>query len=374
MRLLVAVGLAFSQVFLYLPAAPIIAHATTGRDFDAGLVNAVFAVFSVAGELTTPRQLSKTWTQRGLVWSTAVAGLPSGLALLLPGDLIWQVAGAAVRGLGFGVTTVLAALLVADLAPPGFVNRAIALYGLAISIPTVIIPPQAVSLAISQPPRIIHFVGLGLAVAGVLAAARTQPLKRRTDQRHHYGPTLAKPGVAAAAFAGLAASAAYGGVLGYLALVTPTRGLASAAAFFLAFGVIRIFARAWSGRLVDRFQAMPVFAAGSAASMVGAAALAYLRSPAGAMAAALLWGIGSGLTLNAAYLAMLDQIEPAEEGVVSAIWNVSIDGGLGIGSLVFAAVAGLFSAGAVLYGQVVALVIATVIAFRENARRGRALA
>lgn len=367
-RFLISISLAFGVVFVYLPAAPIFAHATTGKNFDAGLVNAVFAVFTVVAEVLTPRQLSKAWTRRGLMWSAGILGLPSLVLLLLPDIFVWQTLGAAIRGVGFGITTVVGALLVADLSPPGAFNRALGLYGLAISIPTVIIPPTAIFLALNRPPWVIHVIGIALSSAG-MAAARTQSLSPREDQHRHFRPPLSRPGIASPAVASLLTTAAYAGPIGYLALLLPTRGFGSAGTFFFAFGIVRIFSRGWSGKLMDRFGSMVVFAWGAGFSVVGGAILATMRTSLGVFLGAVMWGIGSGLTLSAAYAAMLEQSQPAEEGVLSAIWNISIDGGLGVGSLIFAVVATVFSTSAVLPGQVVVLLGAAVVAVAETQRR-----
>jgi len=74
-----------------------------------------------------------------------------------------------------------------------------------------------------------------------------------------------------------------------------------------------------------------LFGTGGLAADLGTAAL---------LASGACFGIGSAMIRNASYIAMLKSVTTSEYGAVSTLWNLSIDFGIGFGSLVLGVVVG----------------------------------
>ena len=78
-----------------------------------------------------------------LVAGLLLLGLP-GPAYLVSSDLGWVLALSAVRGVGFGVLTVIGSAVVADLVPASRRGAAIGVYGLSVAVPNLLLLPGSV--------------------------------------------------------------------------------------------------------------------------------------------------------------------------------------------------------------------------------------
>ena len=78
-----------------------------------------------------------------LVAGLLLLGLP-GPAYLVSSDLGWVLALSAVRGVGFGILTVIGSAVVADLVPASRRGAAIGVYGLSVAVPNLLLLPGSV--------------------------------------------------------------------------------------------------------------------------------------------------------------------------------------------------------------------------------------
>ena len=337
---LLAVGLMFSGVFLALPVAPKVVEAASGRTSDAGLVTAVFSGFTVLTQLLMPRLLRSRLVRWAFVWSQLLIGVPA-VVFMVAGDSVPALLIAtAVRGVGFGIASVLSALVVTSMAPGGDRGRAFGYYGVAATVPGVFGSALGLFLE-AEFGTSTAFAVVGL--AGVLAATAASgggPVAVAPDVPGARAlAALRLAGVRNPVLVGVLITLTFGGVLSFAPLALAESGLGSATIFFLLAGLARAAARWASGRGIDRLGPHRFLAPGAVLVVVGAFLLATGDSPATVTTSAVFYGAGYGLVQNASFLGMMDRAGPTNAGVVSTLWNLSIDGGVAIGGLLLGAVA-----------------------------------
>ncbi|MGY1814725.1 MFS transporter [Blastococcus sp. SYSU D00820] len=152
MRALLGVtALGFASYCLTLGSLPTYAVQGGADASTAGAVTAVFLVLTIVSQSSVPAATARFGTGPVLVAGLLCIGAPSPLYVLTD-DLVALSVISAVRGIGFGVITVLGALLAAAVAPPERRGEAIGLYGLAIAIPNLAAVPAGVALVLAGHP------------------------------------------------------------------------------------------------------------------------------------------------------------------------------------------------------------------------------
>src|SRR5262249_22194300 len=137
---------ALTSFYLLLSVTPMYAAAAGAGSAGAGLVTSVLLLGTVAAELAAPILM-----RRYGHWAMLAAGaLPPGgpaLALLPGGSLVVIVAVSAIRGIGFGLCTVMTGALTAALLPPERRGEGLGLFGVVATAPGIVALPGGVWLA-----------------------------------------------------------------------------------------------------------------------------------------------------------------------------------------------------------------------------------
>src|SRR3712207_5026940 len=209
---------------------------------------------TVLTQIRMPRLMVRFGYRTTLIAGMLFLGIP---AFLYPaaGELAPILAVTLLRGVGFGIVTVVFAALVVELAPPGRRGEALGVFGVAIALPTVFCNALGLwlvdhsgygttFLAGGAAPLVGFVVALGLpgdpprrggedGGAGFLEGLRRGPLLRL--------------------FLLFAASTSATGVLvTFLPLAVPGTGPYSSATALLIFGLTSTASRWWAGRFGDR--------------------------------------------------------------------------------------------------------------------------
>ncbi|QGH69434.1 MFS transporter [Pseudactinotalea sp. HY158] len=335
-----------SSFAVMLAALPVwgVGHAVPAH--LAGTITTVMLAATVLTQVVSPA-LMRRFSLRGLlVWGLVLLGLPAPLylwATALPG--LYAVS--AVRGVGFGLLTVTAALAIQVAAPPGRQGEAIGLFGLAGAIPTMIGAAIGAGLTLSGNFGWVCVIAatplLGLAAARGVTADGTAPggagesLPMRIALRRLVVPVVLL----------FAATAAGGAVITVVPL--ELTGSARAALVLLVFGAVTAYARWRIGRFTDRRghrlvpQTLTVIgAAGMAVAGWGFAAASVPLLLAGAIGTGIAYGALQSVTLDLAF----SRVPAGQAPIASATWNAFFDAGTATGAAVFAAVAAGSAGGA----------------------------
>jgi predicted MFS family arabinose efflux permease len=338
-----ATVLAFSGYALLLPVVPLWAvHGGAGA-LGAGATTGVLMLVTVVTQLAVPWLLVRIGHRWVLGLGVVLLGAPAPL-LALSADLAPILAVSAVRGIGFGLVTVVGSALVAELVPSAQHGRAAGRYGLAVGLPQLGLLAAGVA-AVNELGFTTVFVVAGAAplLGALLVPAIRVPRGERTSGRASAVP-LVSPARSAFApvLAMLCCAIAQGGLITFLPLVVPGAGLLVVLALLVtAMGAL--VGRLAAGHLVDRhgwggrlLRPGLLLAAAGMAAETGAVVLGggtVLAVGAGMV------GVGFGLVQNDALTSLFTSFGSARYGTASAAWNIAYDAGTGLGALGLGAVA-----------------------------------
>jgi predicted MFS family arabinose efflux permease len=304
----------------------------------AGLVTTMMLGVTVVVQFLVPAVERRIGTGRTLAIGVFALGAPSPLYLLST-DLTSMLAVSAVRGIGFGVLTVVGSALTAVLAPPGRHGEAVGLYGLAIAAPNLLVVPGAVALAqnVAFWPVVVLATCPVLAVPLALVLGADHQPRSGHRKRGHRGAALTAilPSVVL-----LVITMAGGGVTTYLPIERPDGYLATLA--LLLFGLTAALGRWRVGRFADRAGTRLLLPGAVLLGVVGLVALAaglWRGADALLLAGAAVFGISYGAVQNLTLVVAFARSQGHAASTVSAMWNAAFDAGTGLGAVVVGALA-----------------------------------
>jgi MFS family permease len=252
----------FSGYAALLATAPLWAVNGGATAAGSGLVNGVLLAATVLSQLAVPRALASWGTGRVLVAGLLLLGVPAPGYLLSDG-LGWVLALSAVRGLGFGILTVVGSAVAAHLVPAGRRGAAIGVYGLAVAVPNLLLLPVSVPV-VDRWGFAPVFWAAALPVLGVPPALRLARVLRDTGHDRPVtagegSPVRLRPlsGVVPPTVVLFSVTMAGGAVLTFAPQLTDS---ATAALVLLIMGITAALSRWLIGALADRRGARPFLA------------------------------------------------------------------------------------------------------------------
>lgn len=366
--LLVLTLFGFTGFFLTLSSLPLHAVSVGVPEALAGLPTTVLLAATVLTQLGVPRLMAAAGRPTTLAIGLVALGAPAPLLLVNDG-LWWLLADSAIRGIGFGILTVLSPLLATAAVPPSRHGSAIGLYGLAVALPNLVAIPASVALTGAGRFDLVAW----FAVAPLLALPLVGRFATPTAAARPGGDGAAagaKPvddslprGRLTAILALLLSVTLAGGGLLAILPVQVDPGLASAG--LVVMGLVAALAR-WSvGVLSDRRPMAPLLLGGAVCGVLGLALVAGAvhgdaadRSTGLTVVLVLLgaavFGVSYGAVQNLTLVGAFRLAGRSRETTVSAAWNATYDTGTAIGALLVGALAASF-------GLAVALVVCVVL-------------
>lgn len=391
MRPLVAMTFAgFTGYALLLPVAPLWAvHGGAGSG-GAGLVNGALLLVTVLTQLLVPAALRRWGWGPVLVVGMVLLGAPAALLLLsdaLALVLLWS----AVRGVGFGVLTVIGAAAVAALVDPARRGEAIGAYGLAVALPNVLLLPLGPWVA-EQVGFWPVFLLAALPLAGVPAALRVAAtlhvhaadlLPRshaEVDPDRPAGPGPGSRPPDATPYVPLlrpmllllSVTLAGGAVITFAPQMVDDGLLVTAGLFLM--GLVAAVARWRAGLLADRYGSQRFLWPLVTLTAGGTALVAWSITGDGTramvfLAAMVVLGLAYGALQNLTLVLSFAAVGREHHNQASAVWNIGFDLGTGIGSIAVGAIAVQTSFAAALTVVAVLAVAVMPLALADPARR-----
>lgn len=338
----------FSGYAALLAVAPLWVVEGGATAAGAGLVNGVLLAATVLTQLAVPSSLVRWGTGGVLVVGLLLLGAPAP-AYLISDGLAWVLGLSAVRGVGFGILTVIGSTVVAQLVPAHRRGAAIGVYGLSVAVPNLVLLPGSVPVIERWGFGPVFWVA-ALPLLGVPAALRLVRVLRELESSQPEGadrrsPTSARGlrGIVGPTVVLFSVTMAGGALLTFAPQLT-TAGTASLV--LLTMGAAAALSRWLVGALADRFGAWPFIAPvlTCAGFALGACAWAVARDHhlllvAAATVLGLCYGALQNLTLVAAFAA----VDRSDMPAASAGWNIGFDAGTASGSVVTGALAAAYS-------------------------------
>jgi MFS family permease len=327
----------FVSVTLLVAVIPPVAE-RVGGSTGAGLATAAFYFPAACVQLATPWLLRRAAAGPLLVAALLLAGAPSILYVAVADSLPAILVVTAVRGAGFGLATVALITFVAQSAPAERRGTVIGTAGLAAGLPFIFAPAAGAHLTSLGHESAAFTAAAAIGLLGAVAVVRVVPPELPTSVAlrlwHELTTSLRWP------FAWfLLVSLTRGAVISFVPLRLAGEGLDGAATFFLVFGAFAYATRWLAGWLADRLPTLAVTVPGIACLLIGLVVLAAGVDTVHVLVSAFLYGVGTGTAMTMSQLDMLSRSSVAGFAVPTALWNVSIDFGVGLGGVLFGVLA-----------------------------------
>lgn len=369
--LLLFTGAAFASLFgfqMLLSVVPLYTSEIGGGSLGAGVATAVFMFTTVLTQIQMPRALRRFGYRSSLAVGILLLSLPAFLYVFA--DSVASILTVTlVRGVGFGIVTVIFVALIAELAPPERRGEALGLLGIAITVPTIFCNSLGLWLVDRFDFGVAFVLGAAIPLLGVVATlAITDVPQPDREGSTGFFAGLSRGPLLTITLLFCSTTITAGVVLTFLPLAKPGAGLFSATGALLFFGVSVTFFRWWAGRFADRngprvllFPGL-VSAAGGVATLSGEGWILLLG--------AVLFGAGFGVLQNSTLLLTMERVSKKEYGLGSTMWNVAFDAGTGLGALMFGFVISATGFAAAFY-LCAALLLATLIIVPLDLRLSR---
>ena len=371
---------ASASFYLMLSVVPLYARSAGATTNLAGLTTTALSLSTIAGYLPTPRLVARYGHRVVLAAGLLLLGAPA-LVLTMSANLTVIMAVCVIRGIGFAVTCVSGGALTVALIPAERRGEGLALVGVVSGIPSVAALPLGVWFASHVGFRPV-FLAAALAALVPLASVPGLPGLDGNRSRHRdaagdrSGGMLAglrTPAVIRPAIIFAATTMAAGLFVTFVPLAA-TRATASTVALALLGQPAASIGGRWlAGRYGDRHGAagrgpQRLLVPGVLVTAAGIAVLSLTAVPAAVVAGAVLFGTGFGITQNVSLTLMYSRVQESGYSMVSAVWNLAYDAGMGIGAAGFGLLAAHtgYPAGFVL--TAIVLPIPLVLAAGRNPR------
>ena len=337
---------ALTSFYLLLSVTPMYAASAGAGSAGAGLVTGVLLLGTVTAELASSTLMRRYGYRIVLAAGAVLLGVPT-LALLSRGSLPVLVVVSVVRGVGFGLSTVVTGAMTAMLVPPDRRGEGFGLAGAVETVPGVVALPGGFWLAGHAGSAVV--AGLAAATALVpLAAFAWLPgardraaAEKGSDPGKAAGPVagLRRGGQRRPAMIFVASTVAAGVVASFLPLAAGVSA-GTATAGLLAQALTATIGSWWAGRHGDRHGHARLLIPGLAVGSLGMTAMIWLTSPAAVVVGMCLFGFGFGISENATFTLMIERAPASGLGAASALWSLAYDTGYGAGPAAFGLIVG----------------------------------
>jgi predicted MFS family arabinose efflux permease len=329
-----------ASLALLFAVLPLFAEATSGLALAAGLVTGVMMLVTIVVELGTPRLLATMGYRRAMETGVTLMGLPA-LALIVAPNLSVILIVSAARGAGLAISIVAGTALAANLFPPHRRAEGLGVYGVALSIPTIILLPMGLWLAERYGYDLVFASAACLVIAGLAIGPKLPTIHPSTKPTHSILTELRDPGIARPTVIFGLSTMAIGILITYLALAVPEDARHIAVVGLFGQAVCTTVARWGAGRLGDRVGSHRLLAPSMLLTATGMACLVATDNSGAVVAGMALFGVGLGGAQNASLAVMFDRAAHDRVAQVSVIWNLAYDAGMGFGAIAFGMLSGI---------------------------------
>jgi predicted MFS family arabinose efflux permease len=344
----VSVAGASASFYLMLSAVPLFARTAGASAGTAGLATTALSLSTVIGYLPTPGLVARFGHRPVLAAGLLLLGVPA-LVLTMSSGLPVIMAVCVVRGIGFAITCVSGGALTAMLIPAERRGEGLALIGVVSGVPSVLALPLGVWIATHVGYRPV-FVAAAVTALAALASVpglpgldgrRRDGLGVASDRSGGMIAGLRTPAVIKPAIVFATTAMGAGIFVTFLPLAGARTAASVVALALLAESTAAIGGRWLAGHYGDRHGPAALMVPGVLVAAGGLALLSLIALPVAVLAGAVLFGAGFGVTQNASLTLMYARVPESGYSMVSAVWNLAYDAGMGLGAAGF----GLLAAG-----------------------------
>ncbi|AWB84315.1 MFS transporter [Corynebacterium liangguodongii] len=342
---LVAVAAAFGAWSLLLPVVPTAVLDAGGSETLAGGSTGAFMGATVLTQVFVPSLLRRFGYRAVIAVASVLLGVPS-LGYILGMDPAIVLSVSVVRGIGFGALSVAEAAIIAELVPLRLLGRTSGIFGLFVGFSQMLALPSGLALAQVVGYPVVFIIATALGLVGLVVCLGIPP----TPEAGAGGGELAGVRVplwrlvAVPMLALSLVTTAYGAVTNFLPAsvreMSPAAGAAFGGVLLAVLNLAAMFSRYFAGVVLDRRGVpgtviIPFQMCAAAGIFTIAVVMVTDASVLWLLLAAFLYGAGFGAVQNESLTMLFYRLPKSKASEASAMWNISFDGGTGLGSTVY---------------------------------------
>lgn len=338
----------FMGFYIYVVALPIfVTDALHGTQGQIGLATTAFVFAAVAF-----RPLAGRWADTGNRKKVLLVGL----ALFFASTCMYPFINSysllivlrLIHGVGFGIAATLTGAIAADLIPIQRKGEGLGYFSLFMSLAMVIGPFVGLSIIEAFSSTVMFMVCILLSACSLVAGLIVTPAPRTPIPDSHKQAAeegkgwraFIEPGAVPIAVTAALFAFAYAGITTFISIYAKELGLSAYASFFfMAFALLIVLPRPFTGKLFDRKGANVLVYPGLILFTAGLFLLSMIGSGSMLLITAGIVGLGYGAVLPS-YQTIAVQSSPAHRtGLATATYFMFFDTGFGVGSSVLGVVA-----------------------------------
>ena len=355
---------------LLLPVLPVYVKKFGANDFQIGIVAGIFFATSILVRMFTSRMAAKTGRKTLLIIAmvvccVAMLGYYFSAGLLL--IILWRL----IQGGGFGASTTLYGASVADMIPLKRMGEGMGIFGLGLTIAGALGPFLGAASVASSDFRWVFLVAGALVLVSIILTIFSSTENHQTEQpkRQNLKDFLSdfvEPRAIYPALYMLLIGLAMGGFFTYIVLYGEEIKVSQISLFFIVAAVSEFLIRVVCGKLYDRHGMTIVVVPGALAGILACVVLAKANSLAMIIIASLLVGLAFGTIFPVADAIAMKSVSPERRVAANATVYNFLDIGMGLGPLLFGAVAQLsgYSQAFLISGAIFVIMLALAVLSR----------
>lgn len=324
---------------MLLPVLPVYATKLGGTDASAGLVVGVFTLSAVLMRPIAGRLLDQHG-RRGVYLSGLVLFLISVIAYHWVPTVLLLLILRFIHGFGWGAASTASGTIATDIIPKSRLGEGMGFFGLTNSLSMALAPALGLSIMKWSGFDAVFIISATAVVIAILLAFPIKyhtPVSEASPQRSNFFEKAALlPGVLI-----LFVTMTYGSVVAFIALYADSRGVQNIGLFFTVYAIALMVSRPLFGRLADRKGYSAAIIPGMLGVLATMLILYFSASLSAFLAAAVIYGLGFGAVQPSLQAMAVRTVTPFRRGAANATFMVGFDLGIGLGSMIWGAVAEL---------------------------------
>lgn len=342
---LIAVAAAFGAWSLLLPVVPTAVLDAGGSEALAGGSTGAFMAATVLTQVFVPRLLRRFGYRAVIACASLLLGVPAlGYALGMDPAIVLTVS--VIRGVGFGALSVAEAAIITELVPLRLLGRTTGIFGLSAGFSQMVALPSGLALAELVGYVPVYALATAIGLVGLAVCVRIPAIPKAdpntadlTSVRVPLWRLVAVPMLALTLV-----TTAYGAVTNFLPVsvrdLDPAAGAAFGGVLLAVLNFAAMISRYYAGIVLDRrgipgTLLIPFQIYAAAGILLIAVVLWQEASVWWLVVAAFLYGAGFGAVQNESLTLLFYRLPKSKASEASAMWNISFDGGTGVGSTVY---------------------------------------
>ena len=342
---LIAVAAAFGAWSLLLPVVPTAVLDAGGSEALAGGSTGAFMAATVLTQVFVPRLLRRFGYRAVIACASLLLGVPAlGYALGMDPAIVLTVS--VIRGVGFGALSVAEAAIITELVPLRLLGRTTGIFGLSVGFSQMVALPSGLALAELVGYVPVYALATAIGLVGLAVCVRIPAIPKAdpntadlTSVRVPLWRLVAVPMLALTLV-----TTAYGAVTNFLPVsvrdLDPAAGAAFGGVLLAVLNFAAMISRYYAGIVLDRrgipgTVLIPFQIYAAAGILLIAVVLWQEASVWWLVVAAFLYGAGFGAVQNESLTLLFYRLPKSKASEASAMWNISFDGGTGVGSTVY---------------------------------------